>query len=186
MQVQRTSIIRAVSYTRREAFSLLRFGSGANYVKSRRERSPQMLTGRLPATGSAEQRRDMAQNGWIGLGNNKEAMAVSGCFLWTTAKTEEVESEGTEGGRPRKKKVEKESPLDRNRAGDLSVSINSFTAERDSQLHHKGICLRVVSIIQNSTLSTMMPRPASRHLSSASLTSGFKPKTRDEMTRPNQ
>lgn len=33
----------------------------------------------------------------------------------------------------------KRSPLDRNRAGDLSVSINSFTAERDSQLHHKGI-----------------------------------------------
>lgn len=30
-------------------------------------------------------------------------------------------------------------PLDRNRAGDLSVSINSFTAERDSQLHHKGL-----------------------------------------------
>ena len=36
-------------------------------------------------------------------------------------------------------KGEKESPLDRNRAGDLSVSINAFTAERDSQLHHKGI-----------------------------------------------
>ena len=35
-------------------------------------------------------------------------------------------------------KSQKEIPLDRNRAGDLSVSINAFTAERDSQLHHKG------------------------------------------------
>ena len=35
----------------------------------------------------------------------------------------------------------KRSPLDRNRAGDLSVSINAFTAERDIQLHHKGFDL---------------------------------------------
>ncbi len=40
-------------------------------------------------------------------------------------------------GRVERKK--EKCPLDRNRAGDLSVSINSFTAERDSQLHHKGI-----------------------------------------------
>jgi hypothetical protein len=35
-------------------------------------------------------------------------------------------------------------PLDRNRAGDLSVYDFAITAERDSQLHHKGIYLAVV------------------------------------------
>ena len=35
---------------------------------------------------------------------------------------------------------QKENPPHRIRAGDLSVSIISITAERDSQLHHKGIC----------------------------------------------
>jgi len=36
-------------------------------------------------------------------------------------------------------------PLDRNRAGDLSVYGYAITAERDSQLHHKGL-LSVVAL----------------------------------------
>ena len=52
----------------------------------------------------------------------------------------EKDEEKVKGLRGRgEEKKQKMSPLDRNRAGDLSVSINSFTAERDSQLHHKGI-----------------------------------------------
>lgn len=39
----------------------------------------------------------------------------------------------------------KTCPLDRNRAGDLSVLENLFTAERDSQLHHKGIAFVEIS-----------------------------------------
>jgi len=41
--------------------------------------------------------------------------------------------------RKNKKNLECILPLDRNRAGDLSVNdLFSITAERDSQLHHKG------------------------------------------------
>ena len=44
-------------------------------------------------------------------------------------------------GKVEEKLKQKKSPLDRNRAGDLSVYDFAITAERDSQLHHKGVLL---------------------------------------------
>jgi hypothetical protein len=80
---------------------------------------------------------------------------------------ESGETEGEKGTKEKKKKRkkrQKQCPLDRNRAGDLSVSINAFTAERDSQLHHKGIDLWMGVRIRTWSFIPRTPLPCdSRH-----------------------